>query len=189
MLTTILLIIILLLLIAVVAMVVTGWPGRERAEIEKTGNALRREMAEHRADSIQLLHAIRIEVEDSVRESIEREMAGYGSKGGRSRGSRGAGAPRASAKPRPQQAGHEVVLNELTSMVYEESAEYAAEVPVIDTMQLPLFPEKAEPVQNVAPTVAVDPTPSVQHVEEDEFIPPPEVIRIGYLIDDIPDVD
>ncbi|HWR01918.1 MAG TPA: hypothetical protein VN371_08620, partial [Chlorobaculum sp.] len=175
MLTTILLIIILLLLIAIIAMIVTGWPGRERAEIEKTGNALRREMAEHRADSIQLLHAIRIEVEDSVRESIEREMAGYGSKGGRSRSSRGAGTPRANAKPRPQQAANEVVLNELTSMVYEEGADYATEVPVIDTMQLPLFPEKAEPARPVVPTAAVvqQPPPLVQHVEEDEFIPPP----------------
>ena len=189
MLTTILLILILLLLIAVVAMVVTGWPGRERAEIEKTGNALRREMAEHRADSIQLLHAIRIEVEDSVRESIEREMAGYGSKGGRSRGARGAGAPRANSKSRQQQAGNEIVQNELPSMVYEDGADYGAEVAVIDTMQLPLFPETTEPVKAVAPAISVVPTPSVPHVEEDEFIPPPEVIRIGYLIDDIPDVD
>ncbi|NTW52314.1 MAG: hypothetical protein HGB22_06985 [Chlorobiaceae bacterium] len=188
MLTTILLIIILLLLIALVAMVVTGWPGRERAEIEKTGNALRREMAEHRADSIQLLHAIRIEVEDSVRESIEREMAGYGSKGARGRGARSSGSSRATSKSRQQQAGV-AMPDQLPAMVEEDGADYGADVAVIDTMQLALFPEKAEPVRKVTPPAPVTPAPSVSQVEEDEFIPPPEVIRIGYLIDDIPDVD
>ena len=187
MLTTILLIIILLLLIAIVAMIVTGWPGREREEIEKTGNALRREMAEHRAESIQLLHAIRIEVEDSVRESIEREMAGFGSKGGRSRGSRSSGSSRALSKPRAHQAGLVAASDELPSMVEEDGADYGYEAGVMETRQLPLFPES--PVRADAPAIAVAPVPSASEVAPDDDVPPPEVIRIGYMFDDIPDVE
>jgi FtsZ-interacting cell division protein ZipA len=189
MLTTILLIIILLLLVALVAMIVTGWPGREREEIEKTGNALRREMAEHRAESIQLLHAIRIEVEDSVRESIEREMAGFGSRGGRSRGSRSSGSSRAQSKPRAPQAGLAASSDELPSMVEEDLSCYGYDTGVMETRQLPLFPDSPEPVRADAPATEVVPVPSVPQVAEDADVPPPEVIRIGYLIDDIPDVE
>jgi FtsZ-interacting cell division protein ZipA len=189
MLTTILLIIILLLLIAIVAMIVTGWPGREREEIEKTGNALRREMAEHRAESIQLLHAIRIEVEDSVRESIEREMAGFGSKGGRSRGSRSSGSSKGISKPRAQQAGLVAASDELPSMVEEDGADYGFDVSVIEARQLPLFPESPEPARADAPSAAVAAAPSVPQVAVDDDVPPPEVIRIGYMFDDIPDVE
>ena len=190
MLTTVLLIIILLLLIAIVAMIVTGWPGREREEIEKTGNALRREMAEHRAESIQLLHAIRIEVEDSVRESIEREMAGFGSKGGRSRGSRSSVSSRALSKPRAYQAGSVAASDELPSIVEEDGADYGIDMAVIEIRQLPLFPEISEPApRSDAPSVGVAPAPSAPQVEVDDGVPPSEVIRIGYMFDDIPDVE
>jgi FtsZ-interacting cell division protein ZipA len=189
MLTTILLIIILLLLVAIVGMIVTGWPGRESEEIEKTGNALRREMAEHRAESIQLLHAIRIEVEDSVRESIEREMAGYGSRSGRSRGSRGSSSSRAQSKPRQQQSEIAAVPNEFHAMVEDNGADYGYDVGVIETRQLPLFPESPEDARADAPVAAVSPVPPVPQVEVEDDVPPPEVIRIGYMFDDIPDVE
>ncbi|NTU57822.1 MAG: hypothetical protein HGB00_02720 [Chlorobiaceae bacterium] len=188
MLTTILLIIILLLLIAIVAMMVTGWPGRERNEIEKTGNVLRREMAEHRAESIQLLHAIRIEVEDSVRESIEREMAGYGSKGGRSRSSRSSGSSKATSRSRSQQVDNIAISDNIHSVVEEDGSDNGVDIAIIETLQLPLFPQTPEPVRAVAPALAVA-APPAPKVEEEEFVPPPEVIRIGYLIDDIPDVE
>ncbi|RNA65044.1 hypothetical protein CR163_007275 [Prosthecochloris sp. ZM_2] len=72
--TTFLLVIILLLLIAIIVMIVTGWPGRERAGIEQAVSELRREMAEYRGDSIRLMQAIRTEVEDAVEESLARNM-------------------------------------------------------------------------------------------------------------------
>jgi len=72
---TALLIVIVVLLIGVLALMLTGWPGRERQEIEKTGRELRRELAQHRADSVQFLHAMRIELEESVRDTLEQEFA------------------------------------------------------------------------------------------------------------------
>jgi hypothetical protein len=72
--TTALLIAVFLMLAALLAMILTGWPGTERKEIEKTGEDLRRELAQHRADSLQFLHAMRIELEESVRETIEQKL-------------------------------------------------------------------------------------------------------------------
>jgi FtsZ-interacting cell division protein ZipA len=187
MLTMVLLIIILLLLIAIVAMIVTGWPGRERAEIEKTGNALRREMAEHRAESIQLLHSIRIEVEDSVHDSIEREMASFATRSSRSR--RNPGASRAVSKSRAQQVGIVAESDDLPVMVEEDGLDYGMPESVLEARQLPLFPDKQEPVRAVAPAVFAATAPSVPRVEEDNDVAPVEVIRIGYMIDDIPDVE
>ena len=74
---TALLILIVVLLIGLIAMMLIGWPGRERKEIEKTGRELRRELAQHRADSIQLLHAMRIDLEESIRESLERQFESF----------------------------------------------------------------------------------------------------------------
>ncbi len=74
---TALLIVIVVLLIGVLALMLTGWPGRERKEIEKTGRELRRELAQHRADSVQLLLAMRMELEESVRETLEQEFASF----------------------------------------------------------------------------------------------------------------
>lgn len=74
---TALLILIVVLLIGLVAMMLIGWPGREKKEIEKTGRELRRELAQHRADSIQLLHAMRIDLEESIRESLERQFESF----------------------------------------------------------------------------------------------------------------
>ncbi len=78
----VLLFVIVLLLAAIIAMMVTGWPGRHRSEIELLGADLRREIAESRGDSIRLLQSIRSEVEDAVEESLNREMASLIKHGG-----------------------------------------------------------------------------------------------------------
>ena len=69
-----LLTVILLLLVAVVLLLVTGWPGREVREIEEMGRAFRQELAQHRADSVQLLHALRIDLDESLRETLEKKL-------------------------------------------------------------------------------------------------------------------
>jgi hypothetical protein len=168
----ILLSIVILLLAAIIAMMVTGWPGREREELERTGNTLRREMAEHRSESIQLLHAIRIEVEDSVKESIEREMANFGSRG-RSRASRGKKVPVDAAQP----------------LAETESFEEASSESILADRQLPLFGNK--PVASIHDEPAAKPpvaAPVPPPPKEDEIELIPETIFVGY-IDDIPDVE
>ncbi|MEI6691112.1 MAG: hypothetical protein WCL43_00160 [Chlorobium sp.] len=73
MMITVLLFINIVLLLGILALLLIGWPGRELKEIEKIGRELRRELAQQRADSIQLLHAMRIELEESIRETLENQ--------------------------------------------------------------------------------------------------------------------
>ncbi|NTU67386.1 MAG: hypothetical protein HGB02_00750 [Chlorobiaceae bacterium] len=157
----VLLCMVILLLAFVIAMIVTGWPGRDREEIERSGNALRREMAEHRSESIQLLHAIRIEVEDSVKESIEREMAGYA----------GRGRSRASKAKKVVETRDPVREPDET-----DGFEEPVSVSILADRQLPLFgdPPHGEPI----------PAPVPAQLQE----PEPETVFVGY-VDDIPDVD
>jgi hypothetical protein len=72
-----LLIIIILLLIGVVALLVTGWTLTETNDIERTGQDIRRELAQHRADTVRLLHSMRVELEDSLREVIEQKFDAF----------------------------------------------------------------------------------------------------------------
>jgi hypothetical protein len=72
-----LLIIIVLLLIGVVALLVTGWTLTETNDIERTGQDIRRELAQQRADTVRLLHSMRIELEDSLREVIEQKFDSF----------------------------------------------------------------------------------------------------------------
>ncbi len=170
---------ILLLLAVIVAMMVTGWPGRELAEIEKAGDAMRREMAEHRADSIQLLHAIRIEVEDSVKESIEREMAGYGSRGGRSRG------PKKTPKAL---SGDDAMPAVVAAPQFADPDTFDDAPPesILAARQLPLFGEN--PVAATHPDPAPNPPEAARPAPPEEPEPEPHTIFVGY-IDDIPDVE
>lgn len=69
-----LLLLVVALLFAIFVMLLTGWPGRERKAVEEIGRELRREMAQQRVDSMQLIHAMKIELEESLRESIEQEI-------------------------------------------------------------------------------------------------------------------
>jgi hypothetical protein len=179
----ILLVIILLLLVAIVAMMVSGWPGRERAEIERVGNSLRREMAELRAESIRLLHAIRIEVEDSVKESIEREMAGYGSRGGRSRG------PKKTPKPVSEDSAAMSGMAGAPQLIEAEPFDDATADTALAARQLLLFGEPPVPVRQPEPIPkpALS-APAATSPKEQEPETEPQTIFVGY-IDDIPDVE
>ncbi|NTU92756.1 MAG: hypothetical protein HGB29_03565 [Chlorobiaceae bacterium] len=166
-----LLIIMLLLLIAIVAIMVTGWPGREQAEIERIGNSLHREMAEHRTESIQLLHAIRIEIEDSVKESIEREMAAYGPRG-RSRSSK---TKKIGEPKEPDATIQDPVGTECVEELSVESVLAARQFLLFDDDPATTFPSSPQ-----AAVASLD--------EQKEPDPGPQTIFVGY-IDDIPDVD
>ncbi|TLU82880.1 MAG: hypothetical protein FDX30_07305 [Chlorobium sp.] len=72
-----LLIVIILLLGGIIAMMVTGWPAEKKNEIDRTGQDIRRELAQQRADTVQLLHSMRIELEDSLREVIEQKFDSF----------------------------------------------------------------------------------------------------------------
>jgi hypothetical protein len=72
--TTVLLIIIVVLLLTVLALLSTGWPGREQKEIEEIGRELRRELAQQRADSVQLFHAMRLDLDDFLRETLDMKL-------------------------------------------------------------------------------------------------------------------
>lgn len=192
MMTIVLLVIILLLLAGIVAMMVTGWPGRERAEIEKTGNALRREMAEHRGESIQLLHSIRIDLEETLRETIERELATHNMKNGRYRG---AGVSRSSGRPaRPSQPNQGAVASsgELVEgteylMVHEPGTGYGGEEAFMVPQQLLLFPDHSETAEETSPA---GPDASVHTSQPMPDEVEPVISRsFGYAIDDIPDVE
>ncbi|NTV03119.1 MAG: hypothetical protein HGB04_10150 [Chlorobiaceae bacterium] len=172
----VLLCIVILLLAAIIGMMLTGWPGRERSGLDGA-EALRREMAEHRSESIRLLNTIRIKVEDSVKESIEREMANYGSRG-RSRTTKGKAARDASAQGDTAQPPVEAAA-------FDEPAAES----ILAARQLPLFGDKPvasihdEPAASPAVAAPVPPSP-----REDEIELVPETIFVGY-IDDIPDVE
>ncbi|NTV91713.1 MAG: hypothetical protein HGA72_00060 [Chlorobiaceae bacterium] len=62
---------IIILLLAMLIMLLTGWPGGRKKELETIGRELRRELAGHRADSVQALHAMKVELEDTVRQTVE----------------------------------------------------------------------------------------------------------------------
>lgn len=173
----ILLFIVILLLAAIIAMMATGWPGRDRAGLDGAAEAMRREMAEHRSESVRLLNSIRIKVEDSVKESIEREMANYGSRS-RSRAPKGKAARDASA---PGEAAQPPAEAEVLEAPAAES--------ILAARQLPLFGEKpVAPIHDepAATPPAAAPQPPTAKAEEIELVP--ETIFVGY-IDDIPDVE
>lgn len=172
----VLLLIVILLLAAIIAMMVAGWPGKERAGIENAAQALRREMAEHRTESMQQLNYLRLKVEDTVKESIEREMASFGSKG-RPRQSR-AKAPRVPLIPQSsalQQSIEDEPFDEPTSeslLAARQLPLFGGSVPAAATAPAP------RPVSPATSAAAAAPVPE----------PEPETIFVGY-IDDIPDVD
>ncbi|MEI6758168.1 MAG: hypothetical protein WCK85_09950 [Chlorobium sp.] len=82
--TIVLLIVIVLLLLAILALLLTGWPGREQKELEAIGKELFRELAQQRADSVQLLHAMRSELEDSLTDTLEQKLDAIAALGSRS---------------------------------------------------------------------------------------------------------
>ncbi len=163
----VLMIVIILLLGVIIAMLVTGWPGHQREEVEQIGNNLRREMSELRSDSLQLMKAIRIEIEDAVRESVEREMA--------------AAAPRGRSRRTSRKKVQEVDSGSVPNSAAAEEADNGSYESPLQTMQISLFSEK--------PTAA-EPPKTVAAVPEKPVAPQPkaETIYMGY-IDDLPDVE
>ena len=164
-----LLIVIVLLLISVLALMLTGWPGRERKEIEKTGRELRRELAQHRSDSIQLLHAMRMELEESVRETLEQEFASFEKMNQRvsSRQKKSAAAQQGkSSKQEEEESESGEGVDELSMKRLKGSRFHQSE----SERQFPLFHERKEL--------------EMKETEETEF-----VASQVFLDDDIPDIE
>jgi FtsZ-interacting cell division protein ZipA len=166
MLLTILLGVIVVLLLVIIAMLVTGWPGRQREEMERLANALRREMAEQRSDSLQLMKSLRIVVEDAVKESVEKELAAAAPRGRSRKGSR-AKAQDAGIIPEP--------------VATEEEPDNGHNETPLQAMQIPLFPEKSVTTQSLAANEASSENASSTQSE-------PDTIHMGF-VDDIPDVE
>jgi FtsZ-interacting cell division protein ZipA len=170
MLLTILLIVIVLLLAVIIVMLVTGWPGRQKEEIERLGNSLRREMAEQRSDNLQLMKAIRIVIEDAVRESVEREMAAAAPKGRTKRG-----------RSKASQVTDSTVATEAAE---EEVSDDSSNESPLQAIQISLFPAN----NSTNPVVPVRKSPPVEKAAEKQPDSEPETIHMGY-VDDIPDVE
>jgi hypothetical protein len=159
---------IILLLALIIAMLVTGWPGRQREEMERIGNSLRREMAEQRSDNLQLMKAIRIVIEDAVRDSVEKEMV--------------AAAPRGRSRRNSRKKVQEAVdLSSESFIVGDEDADNGSYESPLQAMQISLFSETPAPAQSAAVTEA---SPDKINGREPEA----ETIHMGY-VDDIPDVE
>lgn len=155
----VLLAVIILLLAFIIAMLLTGWPGRQRDEMERIGNSLRREMAEQRSDNLQLMKAIRIVIEDAVRESVEKEMMAVAPRGRSRRNSR----------KKIQEA---VDLGSESFIAGDEDADNGSYESPLQAMQISLFSEM--------------PDASPDKTKEREL--EAETIHMGY-VDDIPDVE
>jgi FtsZ-interacting cell division protein ZipA len=167
--TTVLLIAIVVLLVALLALQLTGWPGRAEKEIRETGRELRRELAQQRADSVQLLHAMRIELDESLRETLEQKLDAVAALNGRSFNRRKKQVPPQAQNPY-QQAEEQVEdcdeENDHSSRRNGHSIRSA-----VDGRQLLLFsgvPEQLKP-QTVEPAYSV--------------------ASISFDIDDIPDIE
>lgn len=160
----VLLVVIVLLLAVIIAILVTGWPGRQREEIDRLGNSLRREMAEQRSESLQLMKSLRIVVEDAVKESVEKEMASSRPRSGRARKS-------ASSKASDAATVQEAVVS-------EGEPDNGCQLSVLQAMQISLFPE--------SPAASVAQPASGEALAEKAA--EPETIHMGF-VDDIPEVD
>lgn len=160
-----LLTVILLLLVAVVVLLVTGWPGREVKEIEEMGREFRQELAQHRADSVQLLHALRIDLDESLRETLEKKLDALALLHSRS-----------SNRKKKQGAAQAA-----DSMQTEEQAEESDEKAAEDNRQLGLFSGSSSQ------------TPRSSNEEPRKDLPPTEetferVPSLSLDYDDIPDI-
>ncbi len=169
MMITPLLIVVVILLIGVLALMLIGWPGRERKEMEKTGRELRRELAQHRADSIQLLHAMRMELEESVRETLEQEFASFEKMNQRasSRQKKSTATLQGkSSKQEEEESESGESVDDITMKRNKGSRFHQSE----SERQFPLFEEKKEPEK--------------MELDETEF-----VASQVFLDDDIPDIE
>ena len=158
--TTVLLIVIVVLLLIVLALLFTGWPGREQKEIEEIGRELRRELAQQRADSVQFFHAMRMELDDSLRETLELKLDSIVALNGQSHNRR-----------KKQVAAQSQDLSQTESQV-EESDERTT----VEERQLGLF-SGALPQQKQERIAPLD------------TVPVKAAANFTCAIDDIPDID
>ncbi len=164
-----LLTVILLLLVAVVVLLVTGWPGREVREIEEMGREFRQELAQHRADSVQLLHALRIDLDESLRETLEKKLDALALLHSRS-----------SNRKKKQGAAQAA-----DSMLAEEQAEESDEKSAEDDRQLGLFSGRSAPPTNQEPRKEKPPTEEVFERVPSLSLDYDDIPDIG----DLPDID
>ncbi len=183
--TIVLLVIILLLLVVIITMMVSGWPGRERMEIEKIGSISRREMAEYHGESIRLLQTIRTEVEDAIQESFDREMGTFVRDDGvaqvlpqRLDGSVAENNPKKRTVKRGRANVGEVVT--ASGDRIDESAANA----LLRARQISLFPEEAQPVTSVSYIGDEDMGKELEKHDIEAM----EKIHVT-IHDDIPDID
>ena len=158
--TTVLLIVIVVLLLIVLALLFTGWPGREQKEIEEIGRELRRELAQQRADSVQFFHAMRMELDDSLRETLELKLDANAALNCQSHNRR-----------KKQVAAQSQDLSQTESQVVESDEKTA-----VEERQLGLF-SGALPQQKQETTAPLD------------AVPVKAAANFTCAIDDIPDID
>lgn len=173
---TFLLLIIMILLAAVIILMFTVWPRRQRAEIEKAVSALRREMAEHRGDSIRLMQAIRNEVEDTVQEVLEHEMTDYFRRG----------TPAQTSFQRAATTSADTVSAEGERMTQREGDTVAPAKENV-AQQMSLFQQRVEskrPAFSESPEEHKEQVPDTKQADAE----PMEKVQ-AVLHDDIPDID
>lgn len=182
--TLFLLVLAVVLLLAILAILLSGWPGRERRALEDLGRELRRELAQSRTDTVQLLHAMKIELEESLREAVEEEVASLAA-AGRKRASsvRRSPAPRRALGAFPPSAPSGRVSGTEAAVVSEEAEEWP--VPEEESGQLRLFAEDPRP--DLAPLEEA-PVPEPVAATLPQAPPEEEMIRV-YAAADLPDVD
>ncbi len=173
---TVLLLIIMILLVAVIILMFTLWPRRQRAEIEKAVSALRREMAEHRGDSIRLMQAIRNEVEEAVQEVLEHELNDYFRRG----------APGRTSFRRPATTSSDAGSAKKGRMGPGES-DTAPPDGKSANQQMFLFQQPVEPQPPPLPESPEEPKQQVADRKEADPEPMEKVHAV--LHDDIPDID
>ncbi|NTV05508.1 MAG: hypothetical protein HGA59_03250 [Chlorobiaceae bacterium] len=197
--TTALLIAVFLMLAALLAMILTGWPGIERKEIEKTGQDLRRELAQHRADSLQFLHAMRMELEETVRETLEQNLDSFSAMNNQTTSRR---RKYTSVQKTVEEPEGEGINGEQTGKYKPEAGFHEPE------RQLLLFSEqtqseKTQPERTVSereefivvPVFDQDDLPDVSECKltsecDDDDIPDASVCKLSSAInDDIPDIE
>lgn len=136
---------IVLLLVAVVVLLLTGWPGREERAIEEIGRELRKELAQHRADSVQLFHAMRIDLDDSLRETMEEKLEALSGVNSRLFDSRKKPTP---AQPQPPWQNEEQAVDIEEEYGHKNGRNGHGTRSAVDERQLMLFsgePEEAKP--------------------------------------------
>ncbi|TCD48599.1 hypothetical protein [Chlorobium sp. N1] len=179
----VLLILAVVLLSLILLMMLSGWPGRERRALDEMGRQIYRELAEHRSETVQLLHAMKIELEESLREAVEEEVGSFAPAGPkRVAALRRAPAPRRAVKLPPQPAissGNEGAGS--PASVAEEAGPWPSSVE--QSGQLQLFEEDR------LPSAAPSPRESPTAPPEPPSLPPEEEMVRVYAADDLPDVD